>query len=118
MDTTVPDVEHDEPPKGRWYVLRTYSGYEHKVKRSIEHRVEALALGYRVHEVVVPGPEWFEIRRDQDHSAPHRLAPGYVLVRMEMDDDTWYALRNTPGVTGFVNVNDKPTPLDEPEVST
>ena len=57
MGTTVPDVEHDEQPKGRWYVLRTYSGYEHKVKRSIEHRVEALALGYRVHEVFVPGPE-------------------------------------------------------------
>ena len=106
----------DEQLQGRWYVLHTYSGYENKVKRSIEHRVEALDLGDRVYEVVVPTQDEIEIRNSQRHTVQRKVFPGYVLVRMEMDDDTWYALRNTPGVTGFVNVNNKPVPLSETEV--
>ena len=107
-----------EPAKGLWYVLHTYSGYENKVKRSIEHRVEALDLGDRVFEVVVPTQDEIEIRNSQRHTVQRKVFPGYVLVRMEMDDDTWYALRNTPGVTGFVNVNNKPVPLAETEVQS
>ena len=105
-------------PQGRWYVLHTYSGYENKVKRSIEHRVEALDLGDRVVEVVVATQDEIEIRNSQRHTVQRKFFPGYVLVRMEMDDDTWYALRNTPGVTGFVNVNNKPVPLAETEVQS
>ncbi len=105
-----------EIPQGRWYVLHTYSGYENKVMRSIEHRIEALDLGDRVYEVVVPTQDEIEIRNSQRHTVQRKVFPGYVLVRMEMDDDTWYALRNTPGVTGFVNVNNKPVPLSEAEV--
>ena len=108
----------DGQPQGRWYVLHTYSGYENKVKRSIEHRVEALDLGDRVFEVVVPTQDEIEIRNSQRHTVQRKVFPGYVLVRMEMDDDTWYALRNTPGVTGFVNVNNKPVPLAETEVQS
>ena len=108
--------EQNEKPQGQWYVLHTYSGYENKVKRSIEHRVEALDLGDRVYEVVVPTQDEIEIRSGQRHTVQRKVFPGYVLVRMEMDDETWYALRNTPGVTGFVNVNNKPVPLAETEV--
>jgi transcription termination/antitermination protein NusG len=105
-----------EPVEGQWYVLHTYSGYENKVKKSIESRVEALDLSERVYEIVVPTQEEIEIRSGQRHTVQRKVFPGYVLVRMEMDDETWYALRNTPGVTGFVNVNNKPVPLTETEV--
>jgi transcriptional antiterminator NusG len=105
-----------QTPEGQWYVLHTYSGYENKVKKSIENRVEALDLNDRVFEIVVPTQEEIEIRSGQRHTVQRKVFPGYVLVRMLMDDETWYALRNTPGVTGFVNVNNKPVPLSESEV--
>ena len=108
--------EVTETTEGRWYVLHTYSGYENKVKKTIESRIEALDLGDRVHEIVVPTQDEVEIRNSQRHTVQRKVFPGYVLVRMSMDDDTWYALRNTPGVTGFVNVNNKPVPLGEVEV--
>lgn len=102
--------------EGQWYVLHTYSGYENKVKKSIESRVETLDLGDRVYEIVVPTQEEIEIRNGQRHTVQRKVFPGYVLVRMVMDDETWYQLRNTPGVTGFVNVNNKPVPLAEQQV--
>ena len=98
-------------PEGQWYVLHTYSGYENKVKKSIESRVESLDLGERVYEIVVPTQEEIEIKTVSAIRCSAKVFPGYVLVRMEMDDETWYALRNTPGVTGFVNINNKPVPL-------
>lgn len=101
---------------GQWYVLHTYSGYENKVKKSIETRIEALDLTDRVYEIVVPTQDEIEIRSGQRHTVQKKVFPGYVLVRMEMDDDTWYALRNTPGVTGFVNINNVPIPLPDSEV--
>jgi transcriptional antiterminator NusG len=94
-------------------VLHTYSGYENKVKKSIESRVEAMDLVDRVFEIVVPTQEEIEIRAGQRHTVQRKVFPGYVLVRMLMDEDTWYALRNTPGVTGFINIDNKPVPLDE-----
>jgi transcriptional antiterminator NusG len=107
-----------EPTMGQWYVLHTYSGYENKVKKSIETRVEALDLTDRVYEIVVPTQDEIEIRSGQRHTVQKKVFPGYVLVRMEMDDDTWYALRNTPGVTGFVNINNVPIPLPDSEVQS
>ena len=105
-----------EPPPGQWFVLHTYSGYENKVKKSIETRIEALDLTDRVYEIVVPTQDQIEIRSGQRHTVQKKVFPGYVLVRMELDDDTWYALRNTPGVTGFVNINNVPVPLPDTEV--
>lgn len=101
--------------EGQWYVLHTYSGYENKVKKTIESRVEALDLGDRVFEIVVPTQEEIEIRQGQRHNVQKKVFPGYVLVRMGMDEDTWYQLRNTPGVTGFVSSNNKPVQLTEEE---
>ncbi|MBA2754514.1 MAG: transcription termination/antitermination protein NusG [Chloroflexia bacterium] len=102
--------------EGQWFVLHTYSGYENKVKKTIESRIDALDLGDRVHEIVVPTQDEVEIRNSQRYTVQRKVFPGYVLVRMDLDDDTWYTLRNTPGVTGFVNVNNKPVPLAEAEV--
>ena len=108
--------EAGEQPRGRWYVLHTYSGYENKVKRTIESRVEALDLAERVYDVIVPTQEEIEIKGGQRHTVEKKVFPGYVLVRMDLDDDTFYALKNTPGVTGFVNINNKPSPLPDEEV--
>ncbi len=108
--------ESTEPLEGKWYVLHTYSGYENKVKKTIESRVEALDLGNDVYEIVVPTQEEIEIRSGQRHPVQRKVFPGYVLVRMEMNDETWYALRNTPGVTGFINIDNKPVPLGDAAV--
>jgi transcriptional antiterminator NusG len=110
--------EESEDQEGRWYVLHTYSGYENKVKKTIETRVESLDLGERVYEVIVPTQEEIEIKNGQRQTVLKKVFPGYVLVRMQLDDETWYALRNTPGVTGFVNVDNKPVPLDESRVQS
>ena len=110
--------EETEDQEGRWYVLHTYSGYENKVKKTIETRVESLDLGERVYEIIVPTQEEIEIKNGQRQTVLKKVFPGYVLVRMLLDDETWYALRNTPGVTGFVNVDNKPVPLDESRVQS
>jgi transcriptional antiterminator NusG len=108
--------ETTEPIEGKWYVLHTYSGYENKVKKTIESRVEALDLADHVYEIVVPTQEEIEIRSGQRHPVQRKVFPGYVLVRMDMNDETWYALRNTPGVTGFINIDNKPVPLGDAAV--
>lgn len=108
--------ESESTAQGQWYVLHTYSGYENKVKKTIESRIEALDMGDRVYEIVVPTQEEVEIRQGQRFQVQRKVFPGYVLVRMEMDEDSWYQLRNTPGVTGFVSFNNKPAPLSEEEV--
>jgi transcriptional antiterminator NusG len=99
-------------------VLHTYSGYENKVKKTIESRVDALDLNDHVFEIVVPTQEEIEIRSGQRHPVQRKVFPGYVLVRMDMNDDTWYAIRNTPGVTGFINIDNKPVPLEDTAVQS
>jgi transcriptional antiterminator NusG len=106
------------PEKGEWFVLHTYSGYENKVKKSIESRVDALDLHDRVFEIIVPTQDEIEIRSGQRHTVQRKVFPGYVLVRMIRDDETWYTLRNTPSVTGFVGINNEPVALSETEVQT
>lgn len=103
--------------EGRWYVLHTYSGYENKVKKTIESRIEAYDLDDRVFEIVVPTQEEIEIRNGQRHNVQKKVFPGYVLVRMNIDEEAWYQLRNTPGVTGFISINNKPVALGEEEAS-
>lgn len=107
------DVAED---RGRWYVVHTYSGYENKVRQNLLQRIETMDVADKIFEVVVPTQEEVEIRSGQRHSVQRKVFPGYVLVRMIMDDDSWYVVRNTPGVTSFVGMGNKPTPLDESEV--
>lgn len=108
----------EEVTEGQWYVLHTYSGYENKVKKTIESRIDALDMGDRVFEIVVPTQEEVEFKDGVRKTVQRKVFPGYVLVRMIMDEDTWYQLRNTPGVTGFVSQDNKPLPLLEDVATT
>lgn len=108
----------EQPTEGQWYVLHTYSGYENKVKKTIESRIDALDMGDRVFEIVVPTQEEVEFKDGIRKTVQRKVFPGYVLVRMTMDEDTWYQLRNTPGVTGFVSQDNKPLPLLEDIATT
>lgn len=99
-----------------WYVIHTYSGYEDKVKRDLQHRVDTMGLSDKIEQIVVPTVEEIEIRNGQRHMVHRKVFPGYVLVYMQMDDDSWYVVRNTPGVTSFVGSGNKPTPLEAREV--
>jgi transcriptional antiterminator NusG len=100
----------------RWYVINTYSGHENKVKHNIEHRVSSMHQSSNIRQVVVPTEQVSEMKNGQRVQSERRTMPGYVLVNMEMNDDTWLLVKNTPGVTGFVGSRDKPVPLSKPEV--
>src|SRR6266704_1601772 len=100
----------------RWYVINTYSGHENKVKHNIEHRVATMDKSAKVRQVVVPTEQVTEMQNGQRVQKEQRTMPGYVLVNMEMNDETWSLVKNTPGVTGFVGSRDKPVPLSKPEV--
>ncbi|MCL5292326.1 MAG: transcription termination/antitermination protein NusG [Actinobacteria bacterium] len=100
----------------KWYVIHTYSGYENKVKANLEHRISSTGMQDRVFNVVIPTEEVVEIKGGKKTLAERKVFPGYILVEMNLDDDSWYVVRNTPGVTGFVGANAKPIPLSEAEV--
>lgn len=100
----------------RWYVVHSYSGYENKVKRNLEQRIESMNMRDKIFQVVVPTVEEVELHDGKRRTVERRVFPGYVLVQMIMDDDSWYVVRNTPGVTGFVGTGNKPTPLSQEEV--
>ncbi|MDR1262919.1 MAG: transcription termination/antitermination protein NusG [Oscillospiraceae bacterium] len=99
-----------------WYVVHTYSGYENKVKVNLEKTVENNGLQDLIHEVIVPVEEVEEIKNGKRRMVSHKLYPGYVLVHMIMTDESWYIVRNTRGVTGFVGPGSKPIPLTDDEV--
>ena len=100
----------------RWYVINTYSGHENKVKHNLEHRVQTMSQTRRVRQVVVPTEQVQEIKDGRKVNVEKRTMPGYVLVQMEMTDDAWGLVKNTPGVTGFVGSRNKPLPLSQTEV--
>ena len=100
----------------RWYVIHTYSGYENKVKTNLEHRITSMDMGDKIYQVLVPTEEEIEIKNGKRHPVERKVFPGYVLVEMIMGDDSWYVVRNTPGVTSFVGSGNKPTPLTDGEV--
>jgi transcription termination/antitermination protein NusG len=100
----------------RWYVINTYSGHENKVKQNLEHRVHTMGQERFVRQVVVPTEQVSEMKDGEKVTAEKRTMPGYVLVNMEMTDDSWGLVKNTPGVTGFVGSRNKPMALSKPEV--
>lgn len=106
------------PDDGRsWYVIHCYSGYENKVRHSIEQRIETMDMHHKIFDVVVPTEEEIEIKDGKRRTVERRVFPGYILVQMLMDEDSWYVVRNTPGVTGFVGMGTEPTALREDEVA-
>lgn len=106
----------------RWYIIHAYSGQEERVKKNLEQRVATMDAQDKIFQVVVPTEDEAEIRDGRRKSVPRKVFPGYLLVQMKMDDDSWYMVRNTPGVTGFVSAEDeqdmrpKPIPLQDQEV--
>ena len=105
-------------PEKRWYVIHTYSGYENKVKSNLERRTQSMRSqgGEKIAQVLVPTEKEKEIKGGKRREVDRKIYPGYVLVEMIMDDDSWYVVRNTPGVTGFVGSGARPVPLEETEV--
>ena len=102
--------------EANWYVVHTYSGYENKVKANIEKTIENRKLQDQILEVAVPMQDVVEVKNGVKKQAQKKLFPGYVLINMIMNDDTWYVVRNTRGVTGFVGPGSKPVPLTEAEM--
>lgn len=107
---------YDRP--GRWYVVHTQSGYENKVKQNLEARIGSMNMEGRIHEVVIPTEDVTEFKNGRKVVVQRKMFPGYLLVRAGLDDDTWYVIRQTPGVTGFVGAGNKPSPLPRRDVET
>jgi transcription termination/antitermination protein NusG len=105
---------YDRP--GNWFVVHTYAGYENKVKQNLASRVRSMNVEDRIYEVVIPMEDVIEFKGGRKVVVQKKVFPGYLLVRQELDDDSWYVVRNTPGVTGFVGSGAKPTPLSRREV--
>jgi transcriptional antiterminator NusG len=99
-----------------WYVVNTYSGHENKVKANLEHRRQSMHQEERIHQIVVPTEQIVENKDGEKVTTERRVFPGYVLVQMELTDDTWSLVKNTPGVTGFVGAQNKPVALSRAEV--
>lgn len=105
---------YDKP--GRWYVVHCYSGYENKVKSNLLSRVQSMHMEERIYEIEIPTEEVIEFKNGKKQVVQKKKFPGYVLVRLDLDDDSWYVVRNTPSVTGFVGSGAKPSPLSRREV--
>lgn len=99
-----------------WYVIHTYSGYENKVKMNLESKIHSLGMEEQIFQVLVPMQNEVDAKDDKQKIVARKVFPGYVLIEMIVDDRTWYAVRNTPGVTGFVGTGTKPIPLSDREV--
>jgi transcriptional antiterminator NusG len=121
-DETQPQSAPQQPvepeiPGRHWYAIHTYSGYENKVKAHLEARIVSMAVKDRIFQVVVPMEDEIEIKGGQRRTVARKIFPGYVLVDMVLDDETWHVVRNTPGVTGFVGgTSTEPVPLQEHEI--
>jgi transcriptional antiterminator NusG len=107
------DVDDDRS----WYVIHCYSGYENKVRHNLEQRIETMGMKDQIFDVVIPTQEEIEVRDGKRRSIERHVFPGYVLVNMKMSEESWYVVRNTPGVTGFVGMGNDPIPLRPEEVA-
>jgi transcription termination/antitermination protein NusG len=109
-------INSDIPDNAKWYVVHTYSGHENKVAVTLKQRVEAGGFTDRIFKMFIPQQQKIVVSEGKKRSMEEKLFPGYLMVQMIMDDDAWYVVRSTPGVTGFVGMGTAPTPLPETEV--
>jgi transcriptional antiterminator NusG len=118
FDTAEAGLSDGEGEDGRaWYVVHCYSGYENKVRHNLEQRIESMGMKDKIFDVVVPTEEEIEVREGKRRTIERRVFPGYILVNMLLSEESWYVVRNTPGVTGFVGMGNTPTPLRPEEVA-
>ncbi|MBN1936283.1 MAG: transcription termination/antitermination protein NusG [Anaerolineae bacterium] len=120
LDVTTEELSEEDASAAtepKWYVIHSYSGYENKVKQNLEQRIASMDMQGQIFEVIVPTEEEIEVREGKRRTYRRRIFPGYVLVKMLMNDGSWSVVRNTPNVTGFVGMGNKPTPLREEEVN-
>jgi transcriptional antiterminator NusG len=110
-------VETTTNPNMKWYIIHTYSGFEKKVKESLESRIQAFGLQEKIGKVLIPTEPVTEIRGGKKYTVERMFYPGYVLVQMDMDDHVWHVVKSTPRVTGFVGTGQQPTPLSQDEVN-
>ena len=116
LDDEAPPIFAEGDQQKQWYVVHCYSGYEEKVRYAIEQRIDSMGMTGSIFDVIVPEEEEIEIKDGKRRTIKRRIFPGYILVQMKMDEDSWYVVRNTPGVTGFVGMGNDPTPLRKEEV--
>ncbi len=107
----------EKPEDTKWYVIHSYAGYEKKVEKNLMHRIESMQMQNKIFNVVVPTEEEVELKDGVRRTTERRIFPGYILVEMSLDEDSWYVVRNTPGVTGFVGSGNKPIPLRDDEAN-
>jgi len=100
----------------RWYVIHTYSGYEENVKRNLEQRIESMDMENKIYNVLIPTEKKIKIKNGKRKIVTEKIFPGYVMVEMVVDDSSWYVVRNTPNVTGFIGTGTTPTPISENEI--
>ncbi len=116
LDVTV-EIEDQAEDDRAWYVVHCYSGYENKVRHNLEQRIETMGMKDKIFDIVVPTEEEIEVKEGKRRTVERRVFPGYILVNMILSEESWYVVRNTPGVTGFVGMGNNPTPLRPEEVA-
>ncbi len=117
--SVIKEVRDETAPKeedARWYTIHTYAGYENAVERNLKQRIESLGMENKIFDVVVPTEKKIRVKGGKRFVEEEKIYPGYILVRMIVDDDSWFVVRNTPRVTGFVGAGNTPVPMDEKEV--
>ncbi len=113
LDATIPKLED-----ARWYTIHTYAGYENAVERNLKQRIESLGMEGKIFDVIVPTEKKIRVKGGKRFVEEEKIYPGYILVKMIVDDDSWFVVRNTPRVTGFVGSGNLPVPMEESEVVT
>lgn len=115
------EVRNEPPPRkedARWYTIHTYAGYESAVERNLKQRIESLGMEGKIFDVVVPTEKKIHVKGGKRVIEEEKIYPGYILVRMIVDDDSWFVVRNTPRVTGFVGAGNTPVPMEGPEIES
>src|SRR3990172_4534788 len=116
-DSEIPQFDPEAADTRSWYVIHCYSGYENKVRHNLEQRIETMGMKDKIFDVVIPTQEEIEVKDGKRRTVERHIFPGYVLVNLALSEESWYVVRNTPGVTGFVGMGNNPTPLRPEEVA-
>lgn len=109
-------IEDTKPMDAKWYIVHTYSGHENKVAKTLRQRAETMGYDAKIAEIIVPTRDTIKVSQGKKESVKEKIFPGYVLVKMELTDETWLLVRTTQGVTAFIGASNKPTPISEKEV--